>query len=160
MPVLLLAIVVAAFDQIIKYYVQSQMTLGMSLPVINGVFHVTYILNPGAAFGLFAYQTTLLVTVTLAMFASFAYFYSQIAAGHWLLRLGTALLAGGAAGNVIDRVTTGYVVDFLDFRIWPVFNSADVAIVTGVGCFIYTLLFLPEMLPGKYPEGPESEGSL
>lgn len=160
MPVLLLAIVVAAVDQGIKDYVQSQMTLGMSLPVIDGVFHVTYILNPGAAFGLLAHRTALFVVVAFVMFAALAYFYRRIAAGHWLLRLGTGLLAGGAAGNVIDRVTTGYVVDFLDFRIWPVFNSADIAIVTGVGCLIYTLLFLPEVLPGNFPAAPEREGSL
>lgn len=61
------------------------------------------------------------------------------------------MLAGGAIGNLIDRVITGYVVDFLDFSIWPVFNSADVAIVTGVGCVMYTMLFLPETLPRWQP---------
>jgi len=157
-PVLLLAIAVAAIDQGIKYYVQSHMTLGMSIPVINSVFHITYILNPGAAFGMLEHQTKLFVVVAFILLASLVYFYRQIAAGHWLLRLGAGLLAGGAAGNVIDRVTTGYVVDFLDFRIWPVFNSADIAIVTGVSCLIYILLFLPEMLPGSTPGRPKKEG--
>ena len=158
MPVLLLAIIVAAVDQGIKYYVQSHMTLGMSVPVINGVFHLTYILNPGAAFGILEHQTKLFVAVAVSMLAAVVYFYLHIAAGHWLLRLGIGLLAGGAVGNVIDRVTTGYVVDFLDFRVWPVFNSADIAIVTGVGCLIYTTLFLPETLPGSNPGRPEKEG--
>ena len=75
-----------------------------------------------------------------------------------MLRLGVGLLAGGAIGNLIDRVTTGYVVDFLDFRIWPVFNTADVAIVTGVGCLMYTMLFLSENLWGGKPGKPEKEG--
>ncbi|SDD68265.1 Signal peptidase (SPase) II [Sporomusa acidovorans] len=61
-------------------------------------------------------------------------------------------------GNLIDRVTTGYVVDSLDFRIWPVFNSADVAIVTGVGCLMYIMLFLSETLPGGSPGRLEKEG--
>lgn len=159
MWVLLLASVVAIIDQGIKNYIQSHMTLGMSIPVIDGVFHITYILNPGAAFGLLAHQTALFLVVALAIFAALAYFYRQISAGHWLLRLGTGLLAGGAAGNVIDRVKTGYVVDFLDFRIWPVFNSADVAIVTGVGCLMYIMLVLPEMLQGNNSGMPEKEGS-
>ena len=158
MPVLILAIAVAAVDQGIKYYVQSHMTLGMSMPVINGVFHITYILNPGAAFGLLEYKTALFVAVAFGMLAPLLYFYRHIAAGHWLLRLGAAgLLAGGAIGNVIDRMTIGYVVDYLDFRIWPVFNLADITIVTGVGCLAYIMLFSPEMMPGGAPDRSEEE---
>lgn len=144
MPVLILAVIVAVVDQGIKYYIQSHMTLGLSIPVVNQVFHITYILNPGAAFGLLEHQTKLFVAVAFGMLAALLYFYRHIAAGHWLLRLGTGLLAGGAIGNLIDRIKTGYVVDFLDFRIWPVFNSADIAIVTGVGCLIYSMLRYPE----------------
>lgn len=157
MTVLVLAVVVATIDQGIKYYVQSHMTLGMSIPVITGVFHITYILNPGAAFGILEYQTKFFVAIAVIMLAALVYFYRHIAAGHRLLRFGAGLLAGGAAGNVIDRVTTGYVVDFLDFRIWPVFNSADIAIVTGVGCIIFTMLFMPETMPGGNPDRPEEE---
>ncbi|TCL37193.1 signal peptidase II [Anaerospora hongkongensis] len=157
MPVLVLAIVSALIDQGIKYYVQSQMTLGMSIPVINGVFHITYILNPGAAFSILEHQTILLMAVTVGMLAALVYFYGHIAAGPWLMRLGAGLLAGGAIGNLIDRVKTGYVVDFLDFRIWPVFNSADVAIVTGVSLLMYTMLFFPETLPGGNPGRTEKE---
>ena len=149
---LVLAIAIAIIDQGIKYYVQSHMTLGMSIPVFNEVFHITYILNPGAAFSILENQTTLLVAVTVGMLAALTYYYRHIAAGPWLLRLGVGLLAGGAIGNLIDRVTTGYVVDFLDFRIWPVFNLADVAIVTGVSCLMYTMLFLSKNLPGGKPE--------
>jgi len=158
MPILVLAIAIAIVDQGIKYYVQSQMTLSMSIPVINGVFHITYIVNPGAAFSILENQTALLVAVAAGLLAALAYFYRYIAAGPRLIRLGVGLLAGGAMGNLIDRVTTGYVVDFLDFRIWPVFNSADVAIVTGVGSLIYTMLFLPETLLGGSPGRQGKEG--
>ena len=60
------------------------------------------------------------------------------------LKTGMGLLIGGAIGNLIDRIKTGYVVDFIDFRIWPVFNIADIAIVIGVGIIIYFMLFLTE----------------
>lgn len=155
---LVLAIAIVIIDQGIKYYVQSHMTLGMSIPVINGVFHITYILNPGAAFSILENQTTLLVAVTVGMLVALTYYYRHIAAGPWLLRLGVGLLVGGAIGNLIDRVTTGYVVDFLDLRIWPVFNFADVAIVTGVSCLMYTLLFLSENLSDDKSGKPEKEG--
>ena len=138
----LLAAVVAIVDQGIKYYIQSYMVLGMSIPVITGAFHITYILNPGAAFGVLAYQTKLLVAVVIIMLVASLYYYRRIETGHWLLRLGVGLVTGGAAGNVIDRLKTGYVVDFLDFRIWPVFNFADITIVVGMGCLIYTMLRL------------------
>ena len=57
------------------------------------------------------------------------------------LRYGCIALLGGAVGNLIDRIHNGLVVDFLDFRIWPVFNIADIAIVGGVGCMLYAILF-------------------
>lgn len=78
MPVLVLAIVIALVDQGIKYYVQSQMTLGMSIPVINGVFHITYILNSGAAFGILEHQTIVLVAVAVGMLAELVYLYGHI----------------------------------------------------------------------------------
>ena len=60
------------------------------------------------------------------------------------LKLGMGLLIGGAIGNLIDRLKTGYVVDFIDFRVWPVFNIADISIVVGVGIIIYFMVFFPE----------------
>lgn len=120
MPVLVLAILIAIVDQGIKYYVQSTMKLGMSIPVIHETFHFTYILNPGAAFGILQCQTKFFVAIAIIMLAALVYLYRHIAAGPWLLRLGVGLLAGGALGNSIDRMRTGYVVDYLDFHIWPV----------------------------------------
>ena len=60
------------------------------------------------------------------------------------LKLGMGLLIGGAIGNLIDRLKTGYVIDFIDFRVWPVFNIADISIVVGVGIIIYFMVFFPE----------------
>jgi signal peptidase II len=141
-PIVLLAVVVVVFDQMAKYYIQSRMEPGMSIPVIDGLFHITYVLNPGAAFGILEHQTVFFLAVALILIVAIAYYYPRIPPGYRLLRLGIGLQMGGAAGNVIDRVKTGYVVDFLDFRVWPVFNIADMAIVTGVALIIYDTLYL------------------
>lgn len=140
MPILLLAAIVVAFDQWSKYYVESHMQLGMSIPLIENVFHLTYVLNPGAAFGMLEHRTSFFIVVALLLVAAVVYFYPRIPPGHLLLRTGIGLQVGGAVGNVIDRVKTGYVVDFFDFRIWPVFNIADMAIVGGVGMIILSIL--------------------
>lgn len=131
MPIILLAVLVIAMDQYSKYYIQTSMVQGMSIPIIQNIFHITYVLNPGAAFGLLEHQTFFLIGIAIVLVAAILYFYRQIPANR-LLYCSLGLLMGGAIGNLIDRVEIGYVVDFFDFRIWPVFNIADVAIVSGV----------------------------
>ncbi len=153
MPILFLTATIAAvviIDQWSKHYIQAHMLPGMSIPVIENIFHITYVLNPGAAFGILENQRMFFIAIALFMLGLSAYFFSRIPENFRLMRLGISLLAGGAVGNVIDRVQTGYVVDFFDFRIWPVFNVADIAIVTGVGCVIYTLVFMP--FPNEHQE--------
>lgn len=142
MPILLLAVVVVIMDQLSKFYIQTHMVVGMSIPVLQDVFHITYILNPGAAFGLFEHQTAFFVIIAACMVIATIYFYPKIPKQYKLLRFGTGLMVGGAMGNVIDRIKTGYVVDFFDFRVWPIFNIADAGIVCGVACIIFTILYL------------------
>ncbi|MDR3564870.1 MAG: signal peptidase II [Negativicutes bacterium] len=142
MPILFLALIVVALDQWAKFSVQSQMTPGMSIPVINDIFHITYVLNPGAAFGILEHQTGFFLLVALTLFIAILYFYPRIPPGYRLLRIGLGLQVGGAMGNVVDRVKTGFVVDFLDFRVWPVFNIADMAIVVGVSLIIFDVVYL------------------
>ncbi|SDF39910.1 signal peptidase II [Sporolituus thermophilus] len=140
MPILLLVAGIVVLDQLSKFYFLSRMLPGDSIPIISGIFHITLILNPGAAFGLFEHQRIFFIVVAALMLGAVAYYVPRIPAGMTLLRWGAGLMAGGAAGNVIDRIRTGYVVDFFDFRIWPIFNIADIAIVTGVACIIFTLV--------------------
>ncbi|MDU4959830.1 MAG: signal peptidase II [Sporomusaceae bacterium] len=140
MPILLLAAIVVIFDQWSKFYVQTHMHLGMSIPLVENVFHLTYVLNPGAAFGMLEHRTSFFIMVAALLVAAVVYFYPRIPPGYVLLRTGMGLQVGGAIGNLIDRVKTGYVVDFFDFRIWPVFNIADIAIVSGVGMIIFSIL--------------------
>jgi len=139
--IILLALSVIAVDRWTKYYIQSHMLPGMSIPVISHVFHITYVLNSGAAFSLLEHQTGLFIGIALVILAAIGYYYPWIAAGSLLLRAGVGLAAGGAIGNLIDRIETGYVVDFLDFRIWPVFNVADMAIVVGLGLIAMQILY-------------------
>ena len=143
-PVLLLLGIVI-LDQLTKIWIQSSMTLGMSIPVIKDVFHITYILNPGAAFGILENQQIFFIVVGVAIVAAAIYFYPSIRRENRWIRYGAALLMGGAVGNLIDRIQNGLVIDFFDFRIWPVFNIADIAIVVGVGCIIYALLFKADL---------------
>lgn len=142
MSILFLAVLVVILDQLSKFYIQTHMVVGMSVPVVQDIFHITYILNPGAAFGLFEHQTAFFIMIAVCMVVGTIYFYPKIPKQYQLLRFGAGLMVGGAMGNVIDRIKTGYVVDFFDFRIWPIFNIADAGIVCGVGCIIFTILYL------------------
>ena len=136
----IIAIIVIIIDQYTKYYVQSHMTLGESIPVIENIFHWTYILNDGAAFGMFAGARYIFIAIAFAVILGIYFFREDIKElGPWAT-YGTCLFAGGAVGNLIDRAKTGVVVDFFDFRVWPVFNVADIAICVGVGMLVWSTL--------------------
>ena len=139
-----LSTLVIVIDQATKYWIQSRMAYGESSPVIREVFHITYILNPGAAFGILENKTWFFIAVALILLAGVAYLYPRMPANQPIVKLGAGLLVGGAIGNLIDRVRIGYVIDFFDFRIWPIFNVADICIVCGVACLAYYLLMTPE----------------
>lgn len=138
MPAVIIILLVVFLDQYSKYYAVTHLTSGMSIPVIQDFFHLTLVFNPGAAFGILEHRTGLFIFIAVIMLMMIGYFYSRISPKYVLLRIGTAFMAGGALGNVIDRIRTGYVVDFFDFRIWPVFNIADIAICIGAACIIYS----------------------
>lgn len=144
MPVLV-CISIIILDQIVKSYIQSIMIVGMSIPVIPDAFHITYILNPGAAFGILENQRMFFILIGTVILCAAIYFYSYIKKENFFIRYGMSMLLGGAVGNLIDRVRIGYVIDFFDFRIWPIFNIADIAIVVGVGCIIYSVLFINKL---------------
>ncbi len=143
MPVFVCAGIIL-LDQLVKLYVQSTMLPGMSFPIIQDVFQITFVLNPGAAFGILANQQFFFIGIGIAILLAAVYYYPMLKKQDIWIRYGAALLLGGAVGNLIDRIRYGVVVDFFDFRIWPVFNVADIAIVVGVGCIIYALLFRGE----------------
>ena len=137
------------FDQLTKWLVQSSMTLNTSIPVMEGVFSMTYIHNSGAAFSMLQGKTFLLIGIQLlVIFAMLAYASMKRRGMNRLLLVSLGLIIGGGFGNLIDRVRQGYVVDFFDFHFWPIFNVADIAVSVGCGLLIVYVLFV---------EGKESD---
>jgi signal peptidase II len=102
------------------------------ITILPGVMAFRYVANPGAAFGLLVNQTQLLILLTLGLGLAIVVGHQKIRAANACFQWGVGLLFGGALGNLIDRLRFGYVVDFIDFGFWPVFNLADTAIVFGV----------------------------
>ena len=140
MLLLLIAAFVVAVDQFTKYLVTSNMSEGMGIPIIDGIFHLTFILNPGAAFGILENNRWFFVVTALSVLIFLFYYRRAIMAESKLEQMGIALFAGGALGNLIDRIRTGLVIDFFDFRIWPIFNVADIAICLGVGLILWSTI--------------------
>jgi signal peptidase II len=135
------AVLILLIDQGSKYIVKTTMTLYESIPVIPNIFHLTYIENPGAAFGLLANQRVFFVIITVIILTTIIYFYYKLKGENLILRVALGMVVGGAIGNLIDRLRIGAVTDFLDFRIWPVFNIADSAIVVGMIYLAYQIIF-------------------
>ncbi|MFZ7103144.1 MAG: signal peptidase II [Peptococcaceae bacterium] len=135
------ALIIVIFDQTTKYLIKNNLSLYESIPVIPNIFHITYIENPGAAFGLLANQRIFFILITIIIIIGVLYFYRQLKKGRFLLIIALGMVIGGALGNLIDRLRIGTVTDFFDFRIWPVFNIADSAIVIGMIYISYQLLF-------------------
>ncbi|MCL4424428.1 MAG: signal peptidase II, partial [Firmicutes bacterium] len=128
-------------DRFSKILVEHRMYPGESIPVISGIFHLTFVRNPGAAFGLLAEQRGLFLVTSTVIIVLILVFIRRLDELGWLYRLVFGLVLGGAAGNLYDRLLTGRVVDFLDFRVWPVFNLADSAIVIAALLLAYRFIF-------------------
>lgn len=141
-PVWLTVFFLLAIDQAAKLYVEANYDLGTSIPILEDVFHFTYIQNPGAAFSILEHQQWFFIGVNIILFCGAAWYYRRLSGENGWIRYGLALLFGGAVGNLIDRLRLGAVIDFFDFRIWPVFNIADIAICVGVGMLMYAITFL------------------
>ena len=136
-------------DQIVKAIVRREIALNESITVIPGFFDLTRVHNTGTAFGFmnstdFPFKTVILACIAIGALAALAMYAATLPANQWLARIGLALILCGAAGNLIDRVTEGYVVDFVDlywsgWHFWA-FNVADASITVGVALMILDLL--------------------
>ena len=148
MTPLLVALLVILFDQATKEWVRGAFSLHESVPVIPGFFHLTYIRNTGAAWGLFSGQNLALALLAFVMLVALVLFRRRFLPPGRLHRVALGLLCGGIVGNLFDRLRLDYVVDFLDFfhRGWhfPAFNVADMGITLGA-----VLLILDEVLRAK-----------
>ncbi len=156
MGFIVFAIFIILFDQASKFYIQHSMHIGESIPVIEGIFHITYIENPYTAFGLLKYQTIFFVAAALISVILVILIYKKVIfKKDPFMYIPLTLVLGGAVGNLIDRVRIdGRVIDFIDFRIWPIFNFADSAIVCGMLVLLIHVLF---HAPEKEDEGEGEE---
>jgi len=133
--ILPVAAVVFVSDFFIKNYLSTHFAY-QSIPVIKNIFNITVIFNKGAAFGIFQGQVLFLILITLILISIFIFFIFVEKDYRRLTLAAYGLILGGAASNFYDRIVLGYVVDYLDFRVWPVFNLADSCICIGVGLLV------------------------
>ena len=138
----LIILAVLALDQITKILIDTNLVKGDSIPVIENIFHITYVQNTGAAFSMLQGERVFLIAFpAVVMAVMFLFLIFKCKKEHWTLKLALALIISGGVGNLIDRAVRGFVVDFFDFRVWPVFNVADIAVCVGCGLLILNVLF-------------------
>jgi len=118
-------------DRFSKIAVMGALREEEGLPILNGFLHLTRVNNTGAAFGLFKGNAVFLAIICV-VFLAVLFLGRRKSAPDIKSFVGFALLAGGALGNLADRILYGHVIDFIDFRVWPVFNVADICICSGV----------------------------
>ena len=163
-PFRLLAIVTAVIlvlDQATKLYVDSHFELYESVPVISGWFHLTYIRNQGAAFGILsnsALRVPFFIAVAVVALLVILWYLRQLRADQTLGAFALALIFAGALGNLIDRVRLGEVIDFLDVfwnhHHWPAFNVADSAICVGVALMVWEMWQEERRIRQEKHQGP------
>ncbi len=137
---------VIIIDQCTKYMVRINFEQGETLPIISDILHLTYVRNLGAAFSMF--ENIKVVTIIIPLFilliaiTALFFFYKRISR---FSRVSISLIIAGGMSNLIDRIILGYVTDMIDFRIFPVFNIADISVC--VGCMLLIVgMFLPKKL--------------
>jgi signal peptidase II len=153
--------VIVLLDQWTKLWVDADMRLYQSIPVIDGFFSLTYVRNKGAAFSMFAdfpdsFRTPFFMVVTVVAVVGIGWFVRSTPREDKLSLISLAFILGGALGNAIDRLAYGSVVDFLDVYVnnwhWPAFNVADAFITTGV-----ILLLIAGFVGGGAPQSEEAK---
>ncbi|MDD5617579.1 MAG: signal peptidase II [Candidatus Omnitrophica bacterium] len=146
--IVIIAILVVLVDQLSKFFFLNNISLNQSIPVIKNLFHFTLVYNTGIAFGILKGSSNLILIVTVAGLALIGYSLKKdflgdkhsLAKKELLIRkIAIGFILGGAIGNMIDRLRFGYVIDFIDLRVWPVFNLADSFITIGAVILFWKL---------------------
>jgi signal peptidase II len=149
---LLIAILITIADQWSKQVVRDGFYYGESRSVVEGFFHLTYVRNTGAAWGILGNYTHILTGISIIMLVAMVIYRRSFINDTKSHRLALGLLVGGIVGNLMDRIRLGFVTDFFDFFIgswhWPCFNIADAAICTGVGIYLLSA-FLEQKATAK-----------
>jgi signal peptidase II len=144
---LTVATAILVLDQATKFFIDRTFRLYESVPVVENFFHLTYVRNKGAAFGIFAdsaVRVPFLISVSLVASLGILWYLGKLRDSQVLTNFALSLIFGGAVGNLIDRVRFGEVIDFLDAHWyqyhWPAFNVADSAISVGVALLLIDML--------------------
>lgn len=132
-------LLVALLDQLTKLLIRQNFQPGQSAPIIKNALHLTYVTNTGSAFGLFGGFNAAFILFSIAVIIFVLHYLKKIKENEKTLLLAFGLLLGGTIGNLIDRLAYGHVIDFIDFRIWPVFNIADSAVTISIALLIILL---------------------
>ncbi|TDT61829.1 signal peptidase II [Fonticella tunisiensis] len=145
---ILFILIIAMLDQITKYIAKNTLA-GKNISVFKDYLELTYVENRGAAFGLFQNMKFLLIVITAIVIVLMLYYLLKSKDLNKWMRISLILISAGAIGNLIDRVTLGYVTDFIHFYIkdmfdWPVFNVADICVVCGTILLAINILFARE----------------
>ena len=147
---LLVALCAVALDQYSKYWIVSH--LPMNQCISFDLLDIRQVHNTGAAFGMMAHATWLFIAIAATVVVMLLTNLPRILRSPPLVSMSLGLIAGGAVGNLIDRLRFGYVVDFIDLRWWPVFNLADSCICVGVGFLLWRLSQRPRDLATEGPQ--------
>ena len=137
---LILFLLVLVADQYTKLAITQDFFLGQSVPVLKGIFNLTYVQNTGGAFGIMR----LFIVISIVVILFIIYFLIKEEKKDIYVQIIFSLVLGGAISNLIDRLRLGFVVDFIDFQVWPVFNIADAAITVGMVLLLIRILFNKE----------------
>jgi len=135
--------------------IRHTIPFGESTPLIQGVLHFTHVKNSGAAFGVLQNQRVVFLVASIVVIIAILYYYWQDRSENKLINGSLGLVLGGAIGNLVDRVFLGKVTDFIDFRVWPVFNLADSAIV--IGAILLGIILTRDAFKKSEVRGQESE---
>lgn len=137
----LIILFILSLDQFSKFYVEKLINVGESIPVIKEVFHISLIYNTGAAFGIFkAHPRAFIILAVIAVTGIIFLLIRKYRSLSIMERSALSFIMGGALGNLLDRLRFGHVVDFIDLRVWPVFNIADSCITIGAVLMAWQLL--------------------
>ena len=156
----LVAGIIIFLDQYSKNLVETTLelfTYWAPVPELENLFRITHVSNTGVAFGLFQNGNNVFTILAIVVSIAIIIYNSRLGSGHKLLRLALGLQMGGALGNMIDRVRQGYVTDFMDFGPWPVWNVADLAIVSGT-ILLVLIMFNEERQEKKLAEEANAVG--
>ena len=135
-----IVLLVTGVDQVIKFFIETNIYRD-SITIIEDIFSFTYLQNYGAAWGIFSEESWFLTVITPILLLAIIYYLYKFKRRKYEMVIG-GLIVGGALGNYIDRLFRGYVVDYIDFKVWPVFNFADICIV--IGCVLFSINLLRE----------------